>query len=210
MNLKRQSFGLSFRRSALCLLPNNMAPGRIILACWITFIVYWIVSASRTKKIAEKQSLLSALAHRIPVGLGWWMLAFPKWPPPMNWPIVPHADLIRILGAAICAYGLFFTIWARRTLAGNWSSDVTFKQGHELIKAGPYRFVRHPIYTGLLIMSLGTAIEIGQLHCWLSIVLTGIGFWIKLSQEERLLLRHFPNEYPAYQKQVKALVPFIL
>jgi protein-S-isoprenylcysteine O-methyltransferase Ste14 len=195
-------------RYACC--GTTMIATRIILACWITFLVYWIVSAARTKVIAERQSLLSALAHRIPVGLGWWMLAFPKWPPPMNWIVVPHVEGTRLAGAAICIYGLFFTIWARRTLAGNWSSDVTFKQGHELIKTGPYRFVRHPIYTGLLIMSLGTAVENGQLHCWLSVPVTAVGFWIKLSQEERLLLRHFPNEYPAYRKQVKALVPFVL
>src|ERR1035441_7351510 len=197
-------------RYASCRFNMAAASNHIIITCWITFIVYWMIRALGTKVIAEKQSRSSALAHRIPVGLGWWMLAFPQWPPPMNSLVVSHADWMRIVGAVICIYGLWFTIWARRTLAGNWSSDVTFKQGHELIKAGPYRFVRHPIYTGLLIMSLGTAIEIGQLHCWLSIVLTGIGFWIKLSQEERLLLRHFPNEYPAYQKQVKALVPFIL
>jgi len=187
-----------------------MAPSHIIVACWATFIVYWIVSALRTKVIVERQDLLSALAHRIPVGLGWWMLAYPNWPPPMNFTVVSHAGWLRMVGAAICIYGLCFTLWARWTLSGNWSSDVTFKQGHELITTGPYRFVRHPIYTGLLIMSLGTAIEIGQGRCWLSIPVTAIGFWIKLSQEERLLLRHFPEAYPAYQKHVKALVPFIL
>ena len=96
------------------------------------------------------------------------------------------------------------------TLAGNWSSDVTFKQGHELIRTGPYKLVRHPIYTGLLTMSLGTATEIGQLHSWLSILVTAVGFWIKLRQEERLLLRHFPEDYPHYQKHVKALVPFVI
>jgi protein-S-isoprenylcysteine O-methyltransferase Ste14 len=107
-------------------------------------------------------------------------------------------------------FGLVVTIWARRTLAGNWSSDVTFKQGHELVRRGPYRFVRHPIYTGLLVMGLGTAVNTGRLRCWLGIVVVGIGFWIKLKQEERLMLRHFPDEYPAYRKQVKALVPFII
>lgn len=59
-------------------------------------------------------------------------------------------------------------------------------------------------------MSLGTAIENGRLHCWLSIILTGIGFWIKLMQEERLLVRHLPDQYPAYRRQVKALVPFVI
>jgi protein-S-isoprenylcysteine O-methyltransferase Ste14 len=186
------------------------AANHMTLACWITFLVYWFISARRVKAIAEKQSLLSALAHRIPVGLGWWLLIYWRLPPPMNLKLTPRTDLTLLAGVALCVYGLWFTIWARRTLAGNWSSDVTFKQGHELVRTGPYRFVRHPIYTGLLIMSLGTAIENGQLRCFLAIVVVGIGFWIKLSQEERLLLRHFPNEYPAYQKQVKALVPFVV
>jgi len=182
----------------------------MILACWITFIIYWLISAQRVKAVAEKQSLLSALAHRLPVGLGWWLLAYPLLPPPMNWVVIPRTDWARLIGVVICASGLGVTIWARRTLAGNWSSDVTFKQGHELVRTGPYRYVRHPIYTGLLIMSLGSAIEIGRLHCWLSIALTGIGFWIKLCQEERLLLRHFPDAYAGYRQQVKALVPFII
>lgn len=182
----------------------------IILGCWIIFLAYWLVSAFSQKATAKRQSLLSALAHRIPVGLGWWMLAYPLLPPPMNLVLIPRADWVRIIGAVICLFGLYVTIWARRTLAGNWSSDVTFKRDHELVKTGPYRFVRHPIYTGLLVMCLGSAIEIGRLRCWLSIVVVGIGFWIKLRQEERLMLQHFPEEYPAYQEQVKALVPFVI
>ena len=121
-----------------------------------------------------------------------------------------ETDWTLALGALICASGLCFTIWARRILAGNWSSDVTFKQGHELVKTGPYRFVRHPIYTGLLTMCLGTAIEIGRLRCGLALPLMAAAFWIKLKQEERLMLRHFPDQYPAYQKHVKALIPYVV
>ncbi len=182
----------------------------IIVGCWIIFLAYWLISALVVKRTAEHQSWTSAAAHRIPVGLGWWMLAYPLLPPPMNWVLIPRPDWVRVIGAVVCVFGLYVTIWARRTLAGNWSSDVTFKHGHELVKAGPYRFVRHPIYTGLLVMCLGSAIEIGRLRCWLSIVVVGIGFWIKLKQEESLMLRHFPDEYPGYQKQVKALVPFVI
>jgi protein-S-isoprenylcysteine O-methyltransferase Ste14 len=144
------------------------------------------------------------------VGLAWVLLLFRGLPPPLNQLILPHTELTLLAGAVICLAGLLITIWARRTLAGNWSSDVTFKEDHELIRHGPYRFVRHPIYTGLLVMALGTAIELGQLRCWLGSVALAIGFWIKLSQEERLLLRHFPEEYPRYQKQVKALVPWLV
>jgi len=183
---------------------------QLIVAGWITFLVYWLVSARRGKAVAEKQSRRSALVHRLPVGIGWWMLVYPKLPSPMNQRLTPDADWARWVGVAVCLSGLLFCIWARRTLAGNWSSDVTFKQNHELIRTGPYRFVRHPIYTGLLLMSLGTALEVGRLHCWLSIPFTFVGFWLKLKQEERVMLRHFPDQYPAYKTQVKALVPFVL
>jgi protein-S-isoprenylcysteine O-methyltransferase Ste14 len=184
--------------------------GLIILGCWITFLVYWIISAFGQKATAEPQRLSSALAHRIPVGLGWFLMLYPKPPQPLNQMLIPRTDLVLAMGTAACVFGLFVTIWARRTLAGNWSTDVTFKQGHELIKNGPYHFVRHPIYTGLLLMAVGTAAAAGPLRCWLGAVVVGVGFWIKLKQEERLMLRHFPEQYPVYQKQVKALVPFLL
>ena len=77
------------------------------------------------------------------------------------------------------------------------------------MRTGPYRFVRHPIYTGLLIMCLGAAVDIGQVRSWLGLVFVFLGFWVKLGQEETLLLRHFPGTYPVYRKEVKALVPFI-
>lgn len=128
----------------------------------------------------------------------------------MNLVITSTALWAQIVGDVFCVLGLFVTLWARTTLAGNWSSDVTFKQGHELIRRGPYRFVRHPIYTGLLMMCLGAAIEIARLHSWLAVPLMAIAFWLKLKQEERLMLSHFPDEYRDYQKQVKALVPFVL
>lgn len=186
------------------------ASDKIIVGCWITFLVYWFITAHEAKATAERQTVLSGLAHRIPVGLGWWMLIYWRLPPPLNLVLITRTYWAQITAVVICVYGLYVTIWARRTLAGNWSSDVTFKQGHELVKTGPYRFVRHPIYTGLLIMCLGTAIGMGQLRGFLAITMVGAGFWIKLKQEERLLLRHFPDAYPAYCRQVKALVPFVL
>ena len=182
----------------------------IILGCWIVFVAYWIASAFQQKKIAERQSVWSALAHRIPLGLSYFLLVARRLPPPMNLTVTPHVDWTRIPGDFICVLGLFVTLWARRTLAGNWSGNVTFKQGHELIMTGPYRFVRHPIYTGLLVMSLGTALEIGRLHAWLALPAMTLAFWIKLTQEERVMLRYFPDKYPPYKKRVKALVPFII
>jgi len=187
-----------------------MTTSEIIITCWSIFMVVWIVNAVRTKKTVERQSAAAMLAHRIPVGLGWWLLLFPKFPGEFNRQILPRTAELQIAGAVICVCGLVFTIWARKTLAGNWSSDVTFKSNHELIRSGPYRFVRHPIYTGLLGMFLGTAIHVGQLRCFIGLPLVCLGFWIKLSQEERLMLRHFPEAYPGYRREVKALIPFVI
>jgi protein-S-isoprenylcysteine O-methyltransferase Ste14 len=188
----------------------TVAFNTIIGVCWAIFVLYWLISATWTKVVAEKQSIWSALSHRIPLGCSYVLLASLHLPPPMNLSVTPHADWTGAMGASICVLGLFVTLWARWTLGGNWSSAVTFKQGHELIRTGPYRFVRHPIYTGLLVMALGTALDLGQLRCWLALPLMASAFWIKLKQEERLLLRHFPQEYPIYKKQVKALVPFVI
>jgi protein-S-isoprenylcysteine O-methyltransferase Ste14 len=182
----------------------------IIGGCWAVFVLYWLISAPWTKAAAEKQSRWSALSHRIPLGCSYVLLASLRLPPPMNLAITPHADWTGAMGASICVLGLLVTLWARATLGRNWSSNVTFKQGHELIRTGPYRLVRHPIYTGLLVMALGTALGFGQLRCWLALPLMAAAFWIKLKEEEKLLLRHFPEEYPVYKKQVRALVPFVI
>jgi protein-S-isoprenylcysteine O-methyltransferase Ste14 len=181
-----------------------------IVTCWGIFLCVWAANAARAKPTVEKQSVESRMAHRIPIGLGTWLLFFPKFSAGFNRQIIPATDELQMAAMAICICGLVFTIWARYTLAGNWSSDVTFKREHELIRSGPYRFVRHPIYTGLLAMCLGTAIHVGQLRCLLSLVFVSLGFWIKLRQEERLLLRHFPDAYPNYRRDVKALVPFVI
>jgi protein-S-isoprenylcysteine O-methyltransferase Ste14 len=182
----------------------------LIPSCWVAFLLYWLVMARRVKTTAEMQSLFSAMLQRIPLGLSYYLMLAWWLPPDLDRVVTPHTDWARAAGDLVCVLGLFVTLWARRTLAGNWSSDVTFKQDHELIRTGPYRFARHPIYTGLLLMCLGTAIAIARVRGWLALPLMALAFWIKLSQEERLLLRHFPDAYPAYKKQVKAIVPFIL
>ena len=181
-----------------------------IIACWIVFLVYWIANAFRLKPLAERQSWLAIAAYKVPCALGGFLLWCPGLPDPWRLALTPHTDMLRAGGVVLCVFGLLVAIWSRRTLAGNWSSDVIFRQGHELVETGPYRFVRHPIYTGILLMFFGSAMQNGRLHSWLGFLILCIGFWIKLQQEESLMLRHFPGEYPAYQKRVKALMPFLI
>jgi protein-S-isoprenylcysteine O-methyltransferase Ste14 len=181
----------------------------IVAGCWLIFFGYWVVSAFRVKRTVERPSIAATLAHRIPVMLAWCLMLLNVFPP-LQRRILPHTDPVMVTGAAVCVLGLLVTLWARWTLAGNWSADVTFKQDHELVRRGPYRFVRHPIYTGLLIMATGTAVGDGRLRCWLGVAVLALGLWVKLSQEERLMLRHFPEAYPIYKKEAKALVPWII
>jgi protein-S-isoprenylcysteine O-methyltransferase Ste14 len=75
---------------------------------------------------------------------------------------------------------------------------------------GPYRLFRHPIYTGLLTMIIGTALELGHLGGMIGAVLVFVSFWIKLSEEEAVMLKQFPDQYPAYQQRVKRIIPFVL
>ncbi|HVV70216.1 MAG TPA: isoprenylcysteine carboxylmethyltransferase family protein [Verrucomicrobiae bacterium] len=182
----------------------------IIGCCWGAFVFFWLVSAPWAKVASEKESVWSGLAHRLPLACSYVLLAAIHLPPPMNLSVTPYANWTGVIGASVCGLGLLITLWARWTLGRNWSSSVTFKQGHELIRTGPYRLVRHPIYTGLLVMALGTAFDIGQLRCWLALPLMTGAFWLKLRREEKLLVRHFPEQYPVYMAQVKALVPFVI
>ena len=130
---------------------------------WITFLVYWIAQARSVKPAAEKQSRSSSLAYRLPLMLCGILLWFPFARFRLGLALTPQTELTAVIGVAVCALGLLVAIWARRTLADNWSSFVTFKQGHELVQTGPYRYVRHPIYTGMLTMCLGTALAGGRI-----------------------------------------------
>ena len=108
-----------------------------ICACWLIYIVYWIGSARRLKLVVKRQSWLSIIAHRIPVMLGGFLLVAPRLSPLLRHNLTPHTDIAAAVGAVVCVLGLAVAIWSRRTLAGNWSASVTFKQGHELVQTGP-------------------------------------------------------------------------
>lgn len=186
-----------------------LIPALIPLGCWLVFLIYWLISALAVKATAERNSFASSLPYRIPLVIGAAILARPRWPYPMNFHLTPRTYWTLWIGATACLAGLCVAIWSRWTLAGNWSSDVRFRRGHELVKTGPYRFVRHPIYTGILLMVAAPAIQFGRVHHWLGALIIGIGLWIKLKQEESVMERHFP-EYSEYRNKVKALVPFLI
>jgi protein-S-isoprenylcysteine O-methyltransferase Ste14 len=180
-------------------------------ACWFAFVVFWAVTALRTKRTLQTQSLAPRLVHSIPVFVGAWLL-LRGWadPRPLDDRLLPHTAAVLAAALAITLLGLALALWARTTLGRNWSGQVTFKQDHELIRHGPYRYVRHPIYSAILTMFLGSAIAIGRLGGLIGLPLVVLGVWLKLTQEEALMTAHFPAEYASYRSQVKALVPGLL
>ena len=128
----------------------------------------------------------------------------------LDFSILPNTFYIMILGLAITVLGLILTLSARISLGTNWSGAVTFKENHKLIEKGPYAFVRHPIYSGILLMGLGTIIFVGNFIGVIGLVLLFISLFIKLKQEEKLMIEHFKKEYIDYKKRTKALIPYLL
>jgi protein-S-isoprenylcysteine O-methyltransferase Ste14 len=123
---------------------------------------------------------------------------------------LPSVPGLPLAGLALTITGCAFAIWARLTLGANWSGRATVKAGHELVIKGPYALARHPIYTGLLLASVGTGLAIGEWRCLLGLALLAIVFIAKIGQEEKLMLQTFPEAYPRYRRCVKALIPGLL
>lgn len=187
-----------------------------IPALWSAWMVYWLIAASDTKQAARRESLTSRATHVIPLFVAAFLLAAASRHAPPDWAawlfqqIIPRSPAGYWIGVAVLAMGLGFSVWARLELGRNWSSTVTVKQDHELIRTGPYRFVRHPIYTGILFGFVGTAIALGQVRGLISVALVLFAFLRKLRLEERWMAETFGERYAEYRRAVKALIPFIL
>jgi protein-S-isoprenylcysteine O-methyltransferase Ste14 len=160
------------------------ASAKIIMVCWVAVTAFWMVSAFWVKRTKERQPLAGRLLY---LGLtvlvvillqgGILKLNFER-------PVLPHNVATGILADILALLGLGIAIWARVSLGGNWSSRVTLKEGHELIQRGPYRLIRHPIYSGLLLMILGTAILVGRIGGFLALLICFGGFWVKARQDQ--------------------------
>lgn len=183
----------------------------IIAICWGVFFVVWVLAAIFTKRTVCHESTTRRLRYMIPILIGCFLL-FRGWrlPSPFNNYMIPQTDAILVVAAILTICGLALCLWARAVLGRNWSGTVTLKENHELIVRGPYRLVRHPIYTGILAMLVGVWLEQGRVAGLIGLILVFISLWIKLGYEEQVMLRQFPDQYPAYQRHVKRIIPFLL
>ncbi len=188
------------------LLVNN-----IISSCWGVFIVVWLLAAIFTKRTVYRESGTHRLRYMIPIVIGCYLLfRRSRFRYPLNVQIIPPTDALLVAAALLCICGVGFCIWARAVLGRNWSGTVTLKENHELIVRGPYRLVRHPIYTGLLAMVIATAIQQGHIGGIIGLILIFVSLWIKSTHEEEVMRKQFPDQYAAYRERVKRIIPFVL
>jgi protein-S-isoprenylcysteine O-methyltransferase Ste14 len=177
-------------------------------AMWGIWGGYWLISAIRTKSTRQHPSSAERISYLVPMVMG--LVLFTKrkveW---LNQPIIPQNDETLQFAIALVAAGLGFSIWARWHLGSNWSASVTVKEQHDLIRTGPYAWVRHPIYTGMLAGGIGTAIAYGELRAFVGLALITAGFIRKMQIEELRMKETFGEQYDKYKAQVCALIPYV-
>jgi protein-S-isoprenylcysteine O-methyltransferase Ste14 len=184
----------------------------LVYAGWGMFWAYWWLSALRIHaltKMRESSPIRWLVWILLISGFGI-LISKPVTLGPLSWRFLPDNVALSITGAIILFGGFGLAIWARIHLGQYWSGWVSIKKNHKLIQSGPYRAVRHPIYTGILTAFLGTALIIGEIRVWLAIDLVLTGFLLKIRREEGFLLKEFGLTFLRYKKKVKMLIPLVL
>jgi protein-S-isoprenylcysteine O-methyltransferase Ste14 len=173
-----------------------------IAIAWVIFWIYWLASAigvkeGRTSRRRIPLNGLSALAVLLLLRVF------------RGGSLAVHSPVLGAIGAVVFAAGIALAIWARVHLGHNWGMPMTQKAEPELVTSGPYRYVRHPIYSGLLAGLLGTALATNLIGLIIVVILGGY-FYYSASVEEKNLTATFPTAYPAYRTNTKMLIPFVL
>ncbi len=186
----------------------------LITALWLIFIAYWALSA-----INAKRNISGTWVWRREMGLRLSVLVLVVLA--LRIPVFRHAlrdaglyalrtnMLTGLIGVVLCALGVGLAIVARVYLGRNWGMPMSRKENPELVITGPYAFVRHPIYTGIFLAIVGSTI--GESIFWLvPLILFGAYFMYSARREEKIMIEQFPEQYPAYMKRTKLLLPFVL
>lgn len=172
---------------------------------WCVFTVYWDIAARNSAAAKKSESGSSRRLHLLMVNAGLLLVLIRV--PGLRQRFLPNWMPIVAAGLTIqTAFG-FFGVWARRHLGVNWSGEIAIKVDHRLVRTGPYRKIRHPIYTAMLGMFVGTAIVSGELHALIGTALGAFAYWRKIRLEEKNLEEAFGPDYAAYRRESWALLP---
>jgi len=187
------------------------SPREWINALWILFGLYWLVSALKLKKTKRRESWGQRLVYVLPLAAAFGLLFRPEarhgW---LGTRFVPAGPVTEWAGVLLTAAGVAIAFWARWHLGANWSGVVTLKEGHELIRTGPYRTIRHPIYTGILLGLLGTIVVTGEVGGLLGVAIAWASFYWKARREESFLRQEFGDKFGTHAKETGMFLPKIV
>jgi protein-S-isoprenylcysteine O-methyltransferase Ste14 len=175
---------------------------------WIIFVVYWAVAALRTRRAERRESAASRYSVMVLLWTGYTLIFFgEKGLGILNEPMVAHNRVFAMTGVVLTWLGIGLALWARWHLGQYWSGRVTIKEGHELIRTGPYAHLRHPIYSGLDLATIGTALVINRWGCAVGVVLVIVAYWIKARKEEAMLSIRFGAAFQEHCRRTGFLFP---
>jgi protein-S-isoprenylcysteine O-methyltransferase Ste14 len=174
--------------------------------CWVIFSVYWEIAAKNAAPAKSSEAKASRGVHVALANVALILIAAPIYGLGR---FLPASSALMAVGLAIEIAGLSLAIWARQHLGRNWSGEITIKENHQLIRTGPYRRLRHPIYTGLLTMYLGLTVATGERLAVMGLVVAILAYWRKTRIEEATLSAAFGAEYDTYRADTWAIVPGI-
>lgn len=180
---------------------------------WISLLLFWILSGRNNKQSIHKESFFKRfLLYWLPLLIAMLLLGPGEWfgHSLIRENFVEHTNLVGGIGLLISFMGLLIACWSRYLLGKNWSLSVQKKENHELIKSGPYSILRHPIYTGILLIFIGNTIIVGDYRGIIAVLIVFISFWFKLKKEEKWLIEIFGEDYHNYKKTTKAILPYLL
>lgn len=177
---------------------------------WIIFFLYWMISALRSKAAKKTESSADRLSRILPLGVSYFLLFYNA--TPLGWlshRFVTDTPAAGLIGVTLTGLGVAFAIWARWHLGANWSAIVSIREQHELIRTGPYRRVRHPIYTGMLLAMAGTALVLGEVRGLLAFAIVLLAFYSKARKEEDWLAREFGEKFKVHTERTGMFLPKI-
>ena len=177
----------------------------VVAGAWAVWWTYWLLAATHAKRDVNRRA--PHLGARLIVAAAVVILVRSNFLHARDAVASPPA-LIGI-GLLLLAAGLALAVWARVHLGRNWGMPMSEKADAELVTTGPYRHVRHPIYSGVILALVGSAAALGV--AWLIVAAVLAGYFVySATVEERTMARRFPATYPAYQRTTKMLVPFLV
>ena len=185
--------------------PTQNWPALVSFVPWVIFSLYWEIAAKNSAPAIKSESRFSRGIHVVLANAALLLIFFPI--RSLNQRFLPDSLFLKLAGIALEFAGVALAIWARRILGRNWSGEITIKQDHELVRTGPYGVVRHPIYTALLIMYLGSVIVSGHVHALVGFAVGILAYLRKTRMEEANLITAFGEKYRAYREDTWALIP---